>query len=73
MIAEALSALPIPDFRLRINNRKLAEGFYRGLGLDDTAGVLRSIDKLEKVGPAKVAELLKAELGATDDGIRAAA
>lgn len=67
VIAEALSALPIPDFRLRINNRKLAEGFYRGIGLDDTAGVLRSIDKLEKIGPAKVAELLKSELGATDD------
>src|SRR5439155_22657288 len=58
VIAEALSALPIPDFRLRINNRKLAEGFYRGIGLTDTAGVLRSIDKLEKVGAGKVAELL---------------
>ncbi|WP_104044555.1 histidine--tRNA ligase [Arthrobacter sp. ZGTC412] len=67
VIAEALSALPIPDFRLRINNRKLAEGFYRGIGLEDTAGVLRSIDKLEKVGPDKVADLLKAELGATDE------
>jgi len=67
VIAEALSALPIPDFRLRVNNRKLAEGFYRGIGLDDTAGVLRSIDKLEKIGPVKVAELLKAELGATDE------
>lgn len=65
VIAEALSALPIPDFRLRINNRKLAEGFYRGIGLTDTAGVLRSIDKLEKVGPAKVADLLQEELGAT--------
>ncbi len=67
VIAEALSALPIPDFRLRINNRKLAEGFYRGIGLTDTAGVLRSIDKLEKIGAAKVAELLKSELGATDE------
>lgn len=67
VIAEALGALPIPDFRLRINNRKLAEGFYRGIGLTDTAGVLRSIDKLEKIGAAKVAELLKAELGATDE------
>ncbi|WP_347107597.1 histidine--tRNA ligase [Paenarthrobacter sp. S56] len=66
VIAEALSALPIPDFRLRINNRKLAEGFYRGIGLTDTAGVLRSIDKLEKIGAEKVADLLKSELGATD-------
>ena len=72
MIAEALSALPIPEFLLRINNRKLAEGFYTGIGLTDTAGVLRSIDKLEKVGPAKVAELLKEELGATDDQAQAA-
>ncbi|MFJ4169290.1 histidine--tRNA ligase [Paenarthrobacter sp. NPDC089714] len=67
VIAEALSALPIPEFRLRVNNRKLAEGFYRGIGLTDTAGVLRSIDKLEKIGADKVAELLKSELGATDE------
>src|SRR5213595_907248 len=67
VIAEALNALPIPDFLLRVNNRKLAEGFYNGIGLDDTAGVLRSIDKLEKIGDAKVAELLKSELGATDE------
>lgn len=72
VIAEALGALPIPDFRLRINNRKLAEGFYRGIGLDDTAGVLRSIDKLEKIGPEKVAELLRTELGATDEQAQAA-
>ena len=72
VIAEALSALPIPDFRLRINNRKLAEGFYRGIGLDDTAGVLRSIDKLEKIGAEKVAELLKSELGASDEQARLA-
>ena len=67
VIAEALGALPIPDFRIRVNNRKLAEGFYRGIGLEDTAGVLRSIDKLEKVGPARVAELLQEELGATPE------
>ncbi|GAB2765736.1 histidine--tRNA ligase [Sinomonas soli] len=72
VIAEALSALPIPPFRLRINNRKLAEGFYRGIGLTDTAGVLRSIDKLEKVGPERVAELLQEELGATPDQAKAA-
>ncbi|MCG2624628.1 histidine--tRNA ligase [Arthrobacter sp. I2-34] len=72
VIAEALSALPIPDFRIRVNNRKLAEGFYRGIGLTDTAGVLRSIDKLEKVGPDKVAELLQEELGATPEQAKAA-
>ncbi|WP_077487850.1 histidine--tRNA ligase [Sinomonas mesophila] len=72
VIAEALSALPIPEFRLRVNNRKLAEGFYRGIGLTDTGGVLRSIDKLEKVGPERVAELLQEELGATPEQAKAA-
>ncbi len=67
VIAEALSALPIPAFKLRINNRKLAEGFYGGIGLSDTAGVLRSIDKLEKIGAGAVAQLLITELGATQE------
>lgn len=67
VVVDALSALPIPDFTVRVNNRKLAEGFYRGIGLDDTAGVLRSIDKLEKIGAEKVTALLQTELGATDD------
>ena len=64
-IADALSALPIGDFRLRVNNRKLAEGFYRGLGLEDPDAVLRAIDKLEKIGAEKVAEILTTEVGAT--------
>lgn len=67
VMAEALGALPIGDFTIRINNRKLAEGFYRGLGLEDTAGVLRNIDKLEKIGADEVSRLLQHELGATED------
>lgn len=67
VMVDALSKLPIPEFKLRINNRKLSEGFYKGIGLDDTAGVLRSIDKLDKIGAEEVAKLLKEELGATDE------
>ncbi|MGO1182098.1 MAG: histidine--tRNA ligase [Micrococcaceae bacterium] len=67
VMAEALSELPIGDFTIRINNRKLAEGFYRGIGLADTAGVLRCIDKLEKIGEEQVARLLREEIGATDE------
>ncbi len=72
VIAEALGSLPIPDFLIRVNNRKLAEGFYRGIGLEDTAGVLRSIDKLEKIGAERVAQLLQEELGATAEQADAA-
>ncbi|MBG6184347.1 histidyl-tRNA synthetase [Arthrobacter sp. CAN_A214] len=72
VVVEALGALPLPDFTLRVNNRKLAEGFYRGIGLEDSAGVLRSIDKLEKIGAEKVGQLLRDELGASDAQIEAA-
>ncbi|WP_247828919.1 histidine--tRNA ligase [Arthrobacter antioxidans] len=71
-VVEALGALPIPDFTLRVNNRKLAEGFYRAIGLEDTAAVLRSIDKLEKIGPEKVGVLLRDEVGADDEQVRLA-
>lgn len=71
-IADALSALPIGDFRLRVNNRKLAEGFYRGLGLEDPDAVLRAIDKLEKIGDEAVAKILVEEVGATREQAEAA-
>ncbi|WP_043445086.1 histidine--tRNA ligase [Arthrobacter sp. L77] len=71
-VVEALGALPIPDFTLRVNNRKLAEGFYRAIGLEDTAAVLRSIDKLEKIGAEKVGALLRDEVGADDEQVRLA-
>ncbi|MCD1143725.1 histidine--tRNA ligase [Kocuria sp. LUK] len=72
VMIDALSRLPVPPFVLRVNNRKLAEGFYQGIGLHDTAGVLRSIDKLEKIGPERVAAALQEELGASPEQARAA-
>jgi histidyl-tRNA synthetase len=70
VMAEALGALRdigVPPVRILVNNRKVAEGFYRGLGLDDVDAVLRSIDKLDKVGPDEVARLLVAEAGASPE------
>ncbi|RMI03611.1 histidine--tRNA ligase [Cellulomonas triticagri] len=74
VMAEALGALReigVPPVRILVNNRRVAEGFYRGLGLDDVEAVLRSIDKLDKIGPDKVAALLVAEAGATPEQARA--
>jgi histidyl-tRNA synthetase len=74
VIAEALTALrPIglPPFTIQVNNRKVAEGFYRGLGLDDVAGVLRTVDKLDKIGPERVVRALVDETGADDGQARA--
>src|SRR5206468_5413283 len=54
VIGDALRSLPIPPVRILVNSRKLAEGFYRGLGLTATDDALRAIDKLDKIGPDKV-------------------
>lgn len=74
VMAEALGALAeigLPPVRILVNNRRVAEGFYRGVGLDDVEGVLRQIDKLDKIGPEKVSGLLVAECGATEDQAKA--
>jgi histidyl-tRNA synthetase len=74
VMAEALGALReigVPPVRILVNNRRVSEGFYRGLGLADVDGVLRSIDKLDKIGPDKVAALLVAETGATPEQAQA--
>ncbi len=55
--------LGLPPVSIRVNNRKLSEGFYRGLGIEDTAAVLQRVDKYDKVGPAVVAELLTDQVG----------
>ncbi|MDR3107737.1 MAG: ATP phosphoribosyltransferase regulatory subunit, partial [Bifidobacteriaceae bacterium] len=64
IMAEALAALGIGDFRVLVNNRKVAEGVYRLIGLerpDQIEAVLRWIDKLAKIGPAAVAAGLAGE------------
>ncbi len=55
--------LGIPPVRLHVNNRKLSEGFYRGLGIDDPLAVLQRVDKYDKIGPDGVTDLLTDDLG----------
>ncbi len=58
-------------FTLGINNRKVLQGFYEGLGIADPIGVIRIADKLAKIGPDAVGKLLADELGLTDTQIKA--
>ena len=58
VMAEALSGLPVPPITLQLNNRRLIQGFYEGLGVDDVAAVMRAVDKLDKIGPAGVRAIL---------------
>ncbi len=57
----------VPPVVMHVNNRKLAEGFYRGLGVDDHLAVLQRVDKLDKIGPDAVRGLLVDELGMVAD------
>lgn len=66
VIGDAFRSLPIPPATILVNNRKVCEGFYRGLGLEDPDQVLRTVDRLDKIGPDKVAALLVETAGATD-------
>ncbi len=66
VIGDALRSLPIPPVRIQVNNRKICEGFYRGIGLTDPEAALRAVDKLDKIGPAGVTELLAATAGASE-------
>lgn len=63
---ERLREFGLPKATVHANNRKLSEGFYRGLGLTDIEGVLREIDKLDKIGPQAVTDLLVETCGATE-------
>ncbi|MCB0913181.1 MAG: histidine--tRNA ligase [Propionibacteriaceae bacterium] len=53
----------VPPATMSVNNRQLSEGFYRGLGVEDHLAVLQRVDKLDKIGPDAVAELLVDEVG----------
>ena len=66
VMAEALSGLPLPPMRLRVNNRKLIEGFYRGIGAPDPAVVITIIDRLDKMSRTAVAEQLTTDGGLTE-------
>jgi histidyl-tRNA synthetase len=63
VMAEVFRALPCPPAVILVNNRKLAEGFFLGVGATDPGAALRAIDKLDKIGPVKVAALLESEAG----------
>lgn len=67
VMVEALAALPLPHLSFQVNNRKLIQGFYRGLGIEDVTGAIRVIDKLDKLPADVVAEQLVSVAGATPE------
>ncbi|RTE48693.1 histidine--tRNA ligase [Actinobaculum sp. 352] len=72
VMVDALGKLPIPRVIVRASNRKVAQGFYEAIGIQDVDETLRVVDKLDKVGPQVVAEMLQERVGATEEQVRLA-
>ena len=68
IIYRTFTSLGLKRFQIRVNNRKVLNGFYAMLGLTRQSGaIMRTVDKLEKIGEKSVRELLTgAEIGLTD-------
>ena len=64
IIYKTFSALGLKRFQIRVNNRKILNGFYAMLGLTEQSGdIMRTVDKLDKIGAEKVRTLLTDEVG----------
>ncbi|MCF6465969.1 histidine--tRNA ligase [Clostridium sp. Cult2] len=50
IIYSTFKDLGFDSFTIKINNRKVLKGFFQWLGIDDSTEILRSVDKLEKIG-----------------------
>lgn len=68
IIYRAFSSLGLKRFQIRVNNRKILNGFYAMQNLTEQSGsIMRTVDKLEKIGAAKVKALLMGdETGLTE-------
>ncbi len=60
-------SIGLPGFTLQVNNRKLIQGFYSGIGAEDPAAVMRAIDKLDKLSEHQVRVQLVEEAGLSAD------
>jgi len=61
IIASIFSSLEL-DFTIRINNRKILNGLFDSLKIEDRVSVLRTLDSMEKIGKEKTKVELK-EIG----------
>ncbi|WP_282924806.1 histidine--tRNA ligase [Peptoniphilus genitalis] len=58
VIFHTFKDLGFTDFTIHLNNRKILKGFFSSLGIEDSMNVLRTVDKLDKIGEESVLEEL---------------
>ena len=63
VIFEAFNKINFPNITFHINNRKLLNGFFKSIDIEDSTEVLRTIDKKDKIGLDKTRDLLQDLIG----------
>ena len=67
IIYKVFRGFGLSRFQIRVNNRKILSGFYAMLGLSEQSGdIMRTVDKLDKIGPDKVKVILMEDCGLTE-------
>ena len=67
VIYKVFSGFGLRRFQIHVNNRKILNGFYAMLDLTEKSGdIMRTVDKLDKIGPEKVRGLLLEDCGLTE-------
>ncbi len=70
IIYKVFTGFGLSRFQIRVNNRKILNGFYAMLGLTDkSSDIMRTADKLDKIGAEKVGLMLYDELGISEDHV----
>ena len=68
IIYKVFRGFGLERFQIRVNNRKVLNGFYAMMGLTDKSGdIMRTVDKLDKIGPDKVRVILVEDCGLTGE------
>lgn len=68
VIYATFTRLGLKRFQIRVNNRKILNGFYAMQGLSEYAGdIMRTVDKLDKIGPENVRQILLTGVGLAAD------
>ena len=68
IIYKVFKGFGLTRFQIRVNNRKILNGFYAMNGLSEKSGdVMRTVDKLDKIGAEKVRVILMEDVGLTPE------
>jgi len=68
IIYKVFRGFGLSRFQIRVNNRKILNGFYAMLGLSEKSGeIMRTVDKLDKIGADKVKGILLTDCGLTSE------